>query len=149
MALVRRAAAGDLGGALVGAYDHLALVQAERAQAAKGILGPLGYAVGAVLAGTSMRSYPVRVEVDGAEDGALRALAGVRDVTRDGGTLRLSVDELDEHADRHMLHLVDVRFAADEGRRETGNAVRQGHLSRLVAAAKADCDRRGLAAFRG
>ena len=33
VALVRRAAAGDLGGALGGAYDHLALVQAERAQA--------------------------------------------------------------------------------------------------------------------
>ena len=33
VALVRRAAAGDLGGSLGGAYDHLALVQAERAQA--------------------------------------------------------------------------------------------------------------------
>jgi hypothetical protein len=33
VALVRQAAAGDLGGALEGAYDHLALVQAERAQA--------------------------------------------------------------------------------------------------------------------
>jgi len=32
-ALVRQAAAGDLSGALEGAYDHLALVQAERAQA--------------------------------------------------------------------------------------------------------------------
>jgi DNA-binding transcriptional MerR regulator len=31
--LVRQAAAGDLGGALEGAYHHLALVQAERAQA--------------------------------------------------------------------------------------------------------------------
>jgi DNA-binding transcriptional MerR regulator len=33
VALVRQAAAGDLGGALEGAYDHLALVQTERAQA--------------------------------------------------------------------------------------------------------------------
>ena len=33
LALVRRAAAGDLGGALEQAYSHLALVQAERAQA--------------------------------------------------------------------------------------------------------------------
>jgi DNA-binding transcriptional MerR regulator len=31
--LVRQAASGDLGGALEGAYNHLALVQAERAQA--------------------------------------------------------------------------------------------------------------------
>ena len=31
--MVRQAAAGDLGGALEGAYDHLALVQAERALA--------------------------------------------------------------------------------------------------------------------
>ena len=33
VSLVQRAAAGDLGGALGGAYDHLALIQAERAQA--------------------------------------------------------------------------------------------------------------------
>ncbi len=33
LALVRRAASGDLGGALELAYDHLALVQAERARA--------------------------------------------------------------------------------------------------------------------
>jgi DNA-binding transcriptional MerR regulator len=33
LALVRRAASGDLGGALEQAYSHLALVQAERAQA--------------------------------------------------------------------------------------------------------------------
>lgn len=34
VAVVRHAASGDLDGALEGAYDHLALVQAERAQAA-------------------------------------------------------------------------------------------------------------------
>lgn len=58
----------DRGGVVVNAaHVGLGALAAERAQAAKGMLGPLGYAVGAVLAGTSMRSYPVRVEVDGAE----------------------------------------------------------------------------------
>lgn len=58
----------DLGTIVVNAaHVGLGALAAERAQAAKGMLGPLAYAVGAVLAGTSMTDYPIRVEVDGQE----------------------------------------------------------------------------------
>ena len=49
------------------AHIGIGALAAERAQTVKGVLGPLGYAVGAVLAGASMADYPIRVEVDGVE----------------------------------------------------------------------------------
>jgi YegS/Rv2252/BmrU family lipid kinase len=54
------------------AHVGLGALASERAHAVKGLLGPLGYLVGAVLAGASMTDYPVRVAVDG------------EDVTEDG-----------------------------------------------------------------
>lgn len=49
------------------AHCGVGALAAERAAAAKDQLGPLGYAVGAVLAGLQARGWPMRVEVDGHE----------------------------------------------------------------------------------
>jgi len=59
LALVRRAAAGDIGGALPLAYQHLALVQAERAQAEAAVLYLEKWAHGAAVE-VSTPPLPIR-----------------------------------------------------------------------------------------
>jgi YegS/Rv2252/BmrU family lipid kinase len=47
------------------AHVGVGALASQRGQAVKGLLGPLGYAVGAVLAGASATGWPLTVEVDG------------------------------------------------------------------------------------
>jgi YegS/Rv2252/BmrU family lipid kinase len=58
----------DRGGVVMNAaHIGVGALASERAEAAKGMLGPLGYAVGAALAGAGATSYSMRVEADGSQ----------------------------------------------------------------------------------
>lgn len=58
----------DRGGVVVNAaHIGVGALASERAESAKGMLGPLGYAVGAALAGASPITYGMRVVADDAE----------------------------------------------------------------------------------
>lgn len=59
----------DDGGGVVMNAAHIGAgaLASERAEAAKGMLGPLGYAVGAALAGASATTYSMRIEADGTQ----------------------------------------------------------------------------------
>ncbi len=104
------------------AHVGIGALAAERAQPVKAMLGPLGYAVGAVLAGASMADYPIRVEVDGHEvtaSGERLLMVGVAVGRTIGGGTALAphADPRDGAADVVLVAATGPLARADFARR--------------------------------